>query len=240
MSSNRLTQKLVHQWLHEAWRDGFTKGVDGRDEIPDFHLLDPRKKNQVPKPDPQELSQDPFDPLRCNARVWNSGWGKQCNCKKIDGNDLCKSHQEKFKSLGQGLDLGLGRYDQPRPSHSLDKLPEDPQYKQHNWADIRKTGKSPNRKKKVPAKLMREQLTELGVSIDGLKGRALTDRYNQVMEEQSISSVRDQSPVSSPQTPEEPPQDFEPEPEPEPVTQSVTEPEPEHEHVNKNQHEDEA
>ena len=95
--SGRLTQKVVDQWLQDAWRDGYDKGVNGDDQFPDFSSLDPRKTNQIPKPDPKELSQEPYDQSRCNARVWNSGWGKQCNCKKNDDKDLCKSHQEKYQ-----------------------------------------------------------------------------------------------------------------------------------------------
>ena len=37
----KLTQELVDSWLELAWRDGFKKGVDGDDTIPDFKDLLP-------------------------------------------------------------------------------------------------------------------------------------------------------------------------------------------------------
>ena len=177
--SNHLTQKVVAQWLEAAWREG-----GGEGDTPDFSLIDPRKLDQKSKPDPKELSTSPHDPSRCDARVWNSGWGKQCNSKKSEGCSLCKSHQTKFEKVHpDGLDLGLGRYNAERPTHSRDKSPDDPKYLLHDWADIRKTGNSPNKAKRVSAKLMREKLTELGVSIDGLSYRALTDRFNEVIQD---------------------------------------------------------
>ena len=41
-------------------------------------------------------------------------------------------------------------------------------------------------KKRANAKEMREQLTEMGISIDGLKGKALTLKYNEVMDSQGL------------------------------------------------------
>jgi hypothetical protein len=48
------------------------------------------------------------------------------------------------------------------------------------WSDTKKTRSES--KKRVPAKEMREKLTELGISIDGLKGKELTLKYNEVMD----------------------------------------------------------
>ena len=34
-------QLLVDAWLELAWRDGFLKGQDGRDDLPDFMAMCP-------------------------------------------------------------------------------------------------------------------------------------------------------------------------------------------------------
>ena len=182
----RLTQKIVDQWLEAYGRVCFKSGADGDDDIPDFSTLDPRGKSQSEKLSPSALADVPYNEAKCDARVWNSGFGKQCNCSKIEGFDLCKSHLKKFQALPDGLDIGLGRINKDRPTHSLDKLPDDPKYECHKWDDLKPISErnvSQTRKKRVLAKEMREKLTSMGVSIDGVKGKELTILYNQVIQD---------------------------------------------------------
>jgi len=132
-----MTQKVVDQWLEAAWRDGFTKGQDGTDDIPDFSTLDPRGPSDAkPKMDAAELSQAPHDPERCSARMYRQGHGVQCTRKHLQGCDgLCKTHHKKFIALPDGMDIRFGRYNTERPTHWLDV--QDGEWTKINWASVR-------------------------------------------------------------------------------------------------------
>jgi len=190
MVGSKLTQKVVNEWLESAWRDGYRKGVDGRDEMPNFSELDPRGPDCVKgKVSPGDASVLPYDESKCCCRMFRGGYGVQCTRSPLDGREFCKIHQKKYDSLDDGLDVPFGRYNGDRPTHSLDKVDGD----KIGWADLRGSTVR-NSKKRAPAKEMRDKLTELGVSIEGLKGRNLTDRYNEVMDqENSPSSSLDES-----------------------------------------------
>jgi hypothetical protein len=184
MSGSKLTQKVVLQWLESAWRDGFVKGQDGRDDMPDFATLDPR--GAAVKVSHEEASVLPFDESHCCARMFKGGFGVQCTRGPLDDHDFCKIHQKKFDSLGDGLDVPFGRYNGERPTISLDKVDGD----KIGWADLRATSSTVS-KKRAPAQEMRDKLTEMGVSIEGLKGKALTERYNDVMDHEKPDSPSD-------------------------------------------------
>jgi len=180
--SAKLTQKVVDQWLEAAWRDGFSKGVDGNDDTPDFSTLDPRgQSDDKPKMDAAELSQTPHDPERCSARMYRQGHGVQCTRKHLpDCDGLCKTHFNKFITLPDGKDIRFGRYNAERPTHWLDVQDGD----KIGWKDLR--SKSPEKKPRVPAKEMRDKLTELGISVDGLKGKILTEKYREAIQQHEI------------------------------------------------------
>jgi len=86
---------------------------------------------------------------------------------------------------GQGseFDLPFGWFNKERPTHHLD---EKDHGKPIAWNDLKKSKSST--KKRATAKEMREQLTEMGISIDGLKGKALTLKYNEVMDAKDTDS----------------------------------------------------
>jgi len=184
MSGTKLTAKMQQEWLERAWRDGFVKGQDGRDDMPVFATLDPR--GAAVKVSHEEASVLPFDDSHCCARMFKGGFGVQCTRGPLDDHDFCKIHQKKFDSLGDGLDVPFGRYNGERPTVSLDKVDGD----KISWADLRATSSTVS-KKRAPAKEMRDKLTELGVSIEGLKGKALTERYNDVIDQANTSSDDD-------------------------------------------------
>ena len=178
-----------------AWRDGFSKGVDGRDEMPKWSDLDPREvKNKV---DPEYASQLPFNPEKCCARKFVDGYGVQCTFSHLDGAVFCTRHQTKFDGLPEGLDVPFGRYNAERPTHDISK-PEAERLKPHAWADTKPErskraspsagGKMGVKRPGCTAKSMRDELTAMGVSIDGLKGKNLTVRYNEIMDENSSES----------------------------------------------------
>ena len=192
----KLTQKIVNEWLEAAWRNGFSAGVDGNDNIPDFADLYPGDKSLIKKKlSFEQSSQLPYDATRCNARMFKAGWGVQCTRCPGEGSDLCKIHAKKFDSLTEGLDLPFGRFNGTRPNESLDK----PKGNKIAWADQKtlKSEKGSPPKKRVLAKEMRGQLTDLGVSIDGLKGKELTARYNEVMSQNTQENPIQGSPQST-------------------------------------------
>lgn len=113
----KLTQEFVDSWLELAWRDGFRKGGDGDDTLPIF-------KDLLPKELPSDFahqSQLPFNPSKCEARILKDGYGIQCSRSPFGEGCLCKTHQDKFDSLADDLDIPFGRYNKERPTHSLDR-----------------------------------------------------------------------------------------------------------------------
>ena len=122
--AGKLTQKIVDQWLEAAWQDGKAKGEAGSDDKPDFKALDPRgSSGPTEKADPAEAAARPFDAVKCSARLWNHGHGSQCSRYHLEDSEtrLCKMHHEMFLKLPEGKDIACGRYNQARPTHSLDK-----------------------------------------------------------------------------------------------------------------------
>lgn len=175
--SVKLTQKMLNVWLEAAWRDGYTKGGSGEDSLPDFMALDPRGPSDGKKLSAKEAESSEYDPCKCAARMFREGCGVQCTRKPFEGGLLCKTHQNKLDGQGSEFDLPFGWFNKERPTHHLD---EKDHGKSIAWSDTKKTRSES--KKRVPAKEMREKLTELGISIDGLKGKELTLKYNEVMD----------------------------------------------------------
>jgi len=175
--SVKLTQKMLNVWLEAAWRDGYTKGGSGEDSLPDFMALDPRGPGDGKKLSAKEAESSEYDPCKCAARMFREGCGVQCTRKPFEGGLLCKTHQNKLDGQGSEFDLPFGWFNKERPTHHLD---EKDHGKSIAWSDTKKTRSES--KKRVPAKEMREKLTELGISIDGLKGKELTLKYNEVMD----------------------------------------------------------
>ena len=102
-----------------------------------------------PRNDP-ELANKPFDPEFCNARLWNSGFGCQCN-RSVDTDGLCTQHAKVYdKSIENGgTDLSHGRYNDDRPTHCLAHAPFD---REHPWRDLRAEKKSSGKKEKKEKK----------------------------------------------------------------------------------------
>lgn len=180
--SVKLTQKMLNTWLEAAWRDGFTKGVDGEDSLPDFMALDPRGPDDGKKMSAKEAESAEYNTCKCAARMFREGCGVQCTRKSFEGGLLCKTHQKKLDGQSSEFDLPFGWFNKERPPHHLD---EKDHGKPIAWNDLKKSKSST--KKRATAKEMREQLTEMGISIDGLKGKALTLKYNEAMDSKDIS-----------------------------------------------------
>ena len=184
MASIKITQKMLNTWLESAWRDGFSKGVEGEDSIPDFTTLDPRGPEDGKKLLPSEAQVAEYNPCKCGARMFREGFGVQCSRKPFGDGLLCKTHQKVIDEQPSEFDLPFGWFNKERPDQHLDQ-------KQHGkpiaWSDRKKESKD-STKKRATAKEMREQLTELGISIDGLKGKVLTLKYNEVMDSRDSQS----------------------------------------------------
>lgn len=182
--SVKLTQKMLNTWLEAAWRDGYTKGGSGEDSLPDFMALDPRGPEDGKKLSAKEAESADFNTCKCAARMFREGCGVQCTRKPFEGGLLCKTHQNKLDGQGSEFDLPFGWFNKERPTHHLD---EKDHGKPIAWNDLKKSKSST--KKRATAKEMREQLTEMGISIDGLKGKALTLKYNEVMDSKDSSDT---------------------------------------------------
>ena len=78
----------------EIWRDGFNKGVNGEDELPDFKVFFNDTNTKLKEePSYEELEKLPFNPSKCEARVEKFGFAIQCTRTPFGSGCLCKIHQ---------------------------------------------------------------------------------------------------------------------------------------------------
>jgi hypothetical protein len=170
-------------WLTAVWRDGFTKGVDGRDEIPIFADLYPEVKDSADSP--EHLSSLPFNAEKCEARILKDGYGVQCTRSPFESGCLCKMHQKKLDGLDDGLDIPFGRFNKDRPLLSLDKEEGN----KIAWHDIKKEkkGKSPTMK----VGDLRDYLSTRipNENFKGLKKNELQDLYDKEKASELDTSV---------------------------------------------------
>lgn len=109
-----------------------------------------------------------FNPLKCMARVWANGLGKQCSRNRIDGSDYCKNHGNKASICEDGAKdkkgLWLGRIDKPKPvkNEAGETVIEWPSEDKHeaikekmlqkkNAPKDKKAKKEPKKKKRSPS-----------------------------------------------------------------------------------------
>ena len=174
---------VMELWLTAVWRDGFTKGVDGRDEIPIFGDLYPEVKDSADSP--EHLASLPFNADKCEARILKDGYGVQCTRSPFEGGCLCKMHQKKLDGLDDGLDIPFGRFNKDRPLLSLDKEEGN----KIAWHDIKKEkkGKSPTMK----VGDLRDYLSTRipNENFKGLKKNELQDLYDKEKASELDTSV---------------------------------------------------
>ena len=227
------TDQQMKIWLEAVWRDGYQKGVDGRDDMPDFQDFDPRiKDGTCVKVDHSVLA--PFNPCKCAARTYKDGYPVQCTRAHQDGERFCKTHLDKYnKAQEQGFDLRFGHYDGERPTHWLDK----PDGEKIGWYDTKKTksknssSNSSGTTKKMKVGELREFLsTRLpNEHIRGLKKKELQELYDKEMSSSPPESDTDTEPLDSPKNIQEliVPESQEPETEMEPEPVADLDPLPE-------------
>jgi len=74
--------------------------------LPEESVKGPKKAaKKAPKEDVIARARAVFNPEKCHARIWNSGYGCQCSRKAGEG-DFCKKHVVHHK---------LGLYNEPKP-----------------------------------------------------------------------------------------------------------------------------
>ena len=233
----------------EAWEAGFDQCRSGEensfkwDEA--WSKISPTAKKTSPNKKKDTLSSDkersilPYDACKCQARAWGGGYGVQCKSNPKEGCEgLCGMHFNQLETARRegGTDIRNGRYNQPKPSASLDVPEGHKKYEIFCWLD-------PNVAliPKASTKEMRLKLVELGFSSEmanSLKGKNLTNRYNEEMGKVGVSQKEEstntlESPKDSeddgsgvfPSESQDSPEEPEPEdPEPTEETESLTPP----------------
>ena len=198
-----LTKALVTQWATDAYIAGFQAAMDasGTGSVPtdiDVSIFDPRKNGETSKStkkrnkvNAEERGQLDYDPCKCDARVWNSGFGAQCNRKKVDDEILCVTCLKKNEALeSKGLQLAFGLVTGERPLVSLDKEVGDDLV----WKDMKKeTASAPKKRaqKMPPVGEMREYLDARGTSHDGCKKPEVFELYQEQKELEALESSQE-------------------------------------------------
>ena len=97
-----------------------------------------KKSSNIIKKDKSDKVNKPIDPNKCQCRVWNHGWSRQCGSNKVDGHDFCKKHMDgaiiisgKNKGGVNEFPRLCGIITEPRP----DKRPDNGIA--HGWRDIK-------------------------------------------------------------------------------------------------------
>ena len=198
-STIRFTPDFIKA-CESLWRDGFTKGVNGEDEFPDFKIFFKDTNTKV-KEDPsyEEMEKLPFNPSKCEARIEKHGYAIQCTRNPFEGGCLCKTHQNILNKLPEGKDIPYGRFNQPRPDITLDK--GNPISWGPKKSRVKNSSKNENPKLKVGE--MRDYLSSRIPVEDfrGLKKRELTEMYLKVKEKENSSPTSsDTSSEDSPTT----------------------------------------
>ena len=195
-----LTKALVNQWATDAYIAGYQAAMDGSGTgaIPtdiDVSIFDPRNKGESIKSTKRSQINDEerrnldYDPCKCDARVWNRGYGAQCSRKKVDGEILCVSCLKKHEDLeSNGLHLAFGLITDERPTISLDKGAEIA------WQDLKKDNSSSRKKgsQKMPlVGEMREYLDSRGTSHDGCKKKEIFKLYQEQKKIEALESSQE-------------------------------------------------
>ena len=200
-STIRFTPDFIKS-CEELWRDGFTKGVNGDDDFPDFKSFFSKAtiKEEISYEQMQSL---PFNPSKCEARVEKHGYAIQCTRSPFEDGCLCKTHQNMFikfseEEIVEGKDIPYGRFNKPRPDKTLDK--GNP----IKWGPKQRRNKSQKDTNTVPKLKVGEMRDYLSSRVPNtlfkdLKKRELTELYLKEKEKENSSpksTVSDSSQIS--------------------------------------------
>jgi murein DD-endopeptidase MepM/ murein hydrolase activator NlpD len=191
--------------VREAWEAGFDQCRSGEensfkwDEA--WSKISPTAKKTSPSKNKDTSSSDkersllPYDSCKCQARAWGGGYGVQCKSNPKEGCEgLCGTHFKQLEAARRegGSDIRNGRYNQPKPWASLDVPEGHKKYELFCWLDP-----SSILIPKASTKEMRLKLVELGFSSElanSLKGKNLTNRYNEEMAKAGVSEKEESTP----------------------------------------------
>jgi len=199
-STIRFTPDFIKA-CESLWRDGFTKGVNGDDDFPDFKSFFANTNTKVKEePSYEEMEKLSFNPSKCEARVEKHGYAIQCTRNPFEGGCLCKTHQNMLNKLPEGKDIPYGRFNQARPDITLDKgNPISWGPKKTRKKDSSKTDSKP----KLKVGEMRDYLSSR-IPVEDfklLKKKELTEMYLKVKEKENSSPTSsDTSSENSPTT----------------------------------------
>jgi hypothetical protein len=211
MSSIHFTPEFVKA-CELLWRDGFDKGGNGEDDIPDFKTFFGEEKLKEVKevPSYEAAANLPFNPEKCEARMEKHGFAVQCTRNPFADGCLCKTHQNSFDKLGPdamkgGKDIPYGRFNQDRPDETCDKG------NTIKWDGLERLAKksqsknktSPNQNQpKLKVGPMRDYLSTRipNTAFKELKKKELTELYLSEKEKENNSSSDEvnTSPIGSP------------------------------------------
>lgn len=198
-STIRFTPDFIKA-CESLWRDGFTKGVNGEDDFPDFKSFFSHTNTKIKEePSYEEMEKLPFNPCKCEARVEKHGYAIQCTRSPFGTGLLCKTHQNMLDKLPEGKDIPYGRFNQPRPDITLDKgNPISWGPKKSRKKDSSKSDSKP----KLKVGEMRDYLSSRIPVEDfrGLKKKELTEIYLKVKEKENSSPTSDTTSEDSPTT----------------------------------------
>ena len=127
----KFTVEESKKWLTENIAPLCT--LDDSEFIQAIHDLKgamPRKPRVSRKtPDSERIDAD-YDEVRCDARIWlKGGFAAQCSCRKLDGQFLCKRHQNEADA--HSGETKNGSFNGSRPTHKFNDLNNEPCW----WAD---------------------------------------------------------------------------------------------------------
>jgi hypothetical protein len=212
MSSIHFTPEFVKA-CELLWRDGFDKGGNGEDDIPDFKTFFGEEKLKEVKevPSYEAAANLPFNTEKCEARMEKHGFAVQCTRNPFADGCLCKTHQNSFDKLGPdamkgGKDIPYGRFNQDRPDKTCDKgntIKWDGLERQDKKSKNKMSSGQP-KQPKLKVEPMRDYLcTRIPrTAYNGLKKNELTELYLSEKEKENNSSSDEDntSPISSPKT----------------------------------------
>jgi hypothetical protein len=224
-STIHFTPEFIKQ-CEQIWRDGYNKGTNSEDILPDFKTFFSQSKIKTDTSF-AELEKLPFNPLKCEARVEKYGYAIQCTRSPFGGGCLCKTHQNMLNKLPEGKDIRYGRFNQPRPDVTLDT--GDP----IKWGPkkTRSKGDSVKPHPKLKVGEMRDFLSSRipNTVFKGMKKKELTELYlNELEKDKSQSSSSEEENANTPHSsPENSPKSEQSEEKPEEQSEEQSEEKPE-------------
>jgi len=102
----------------------------------------PRKKSKSSSLSPEERAKLPYDPSKCDTRVWNKSFGAQCKSAKTSG-CFCATHQKAFDNHGGVLREGL--FNEPRYTHAFNDTENGEELL---WFGVTSTQEAPQKKQR--------------------------------------------------------------------------------------------